>query len=286
MITLIRGMKWALVLILSCATAYIVPGLLQIYQNKYIIGGLIFSVTILLYIISCFFINFYTIFILIIISNIFFIFSIIYFIVDYSKGRVDFNIAAIRRNAITSLILFAVFYHEYVVPWTPYREHEAESVSGVSMEPLLQNRDSLMVLWADDLTVSLGDVVFWWNPDSGDLDYRMGRVVGMPGDSVAIDQGKIWRNGDLFTYNCQSENGPVTCDESLSPDDEAYRVWVADDGFHPEPVSLDRILDGHRFIVPDNRDTRDGTPIGHQVDVAHITYVVLGRNFPNPGPID
>ncbi len=86
-------------------------------------------------------------------------------------------------------------------------------VKGHSMEPSLQDGDRLVVdraafryggIWR-------GDVVVLRYPRNPEVDF-VKRVVGVPGDRVALRNGQLWVNGamasDDWTCICDSETTP------------------------------------------------------------------------------
>lgn len=130
-------------------------------------------------------------------------------------------------------------------------------VSGSSMEPTLQDRDSLLV---DKLSYRFKDperfdiVIFPYQ--YGEKQYFIKRVIGLPGETVQIDyDGNIYVNGELL--------------------DEHYGAEVIlDPGRAVDEITLD---EGEFFVMGDNRnhsmDSRD-------ISVGNINKKdILGKAF-------
>jgi len=118
----------------------------------------------------------------------------------------------------TLLLVFAVFLAIYVFLFRPFQ------VSGDSMRPTFHNKQyiltNLIVLKFEK--PKLGDVIVFKAPPSPEKDY-IKRVIGVPGDTVNLNDGRVYRNGNLLdeskylnssvkTYGGSflSEGNPVT----------------------------------------------------------------------------
>lgn len=64
-------------------------------------------------------------------------------------------------------------------------------VNGESMQPTYQDSDRLVVLYTKDLSVN--DTVVVWSQSLN--EYIVKRVVGVPGDTVVLENGVLSRNG-------------------------------------------------------------------------------------------
>ena len=103
-------------------------------------------------------------------------------------------LAAIGRQRLLLDVLlgasFMVVVHLFVV--------QISIVKGHSMEPSLQDGDRLVV---DRVSCSLGemhrgDVVVLRYPRNPEVDF-VKRIVGLPGDRVALRNGQLWVNGAM-----------------------------------------------------------------------------------------
>jgi len=103
-------------------------------------------------------------------------------------------LAAIGRQRLLLDVLlgaaFMVVVHLFVV--------QISIVKGHSMEPSLQDGDRLVV---DRVSCSVGemhrgDVVVLRYPRNTEVDF-VKRIVGLPGDRVALRNGQLWVNGAM-----------------------------------------------------------------------------------------
>ncbi len=130
-------------------------------------------------------------------------------------------------------------------------------VSGSSMEPTLQDRDSLLV---DKLSYRFKDpdrfdiVIFPYH--YGEKQYFIKRVIGLPGETVRIDyDGTIYVNGEVLEENYGAE-------------------VILNPGRAVDEITLE---EGEFFVMGDNRnhsmDSRD-------ISVGNIKKTdILGKAF-------
>ncbi len=111
------------------------------------------------------------------------------------------------------------------------------------------------LVWVDKISLrsgdpSFGDVVLAREPDSGQLVVK--RVVGVPGDSVGIEDGALVRNGEIVV--------------------EAYTNQRDMAGFYfgPDPVPP-----GHVFLLGDNRFTSSDSRAYGPVPISGLEGRVL-----------
>ncbi|MEQ1635025.1 MAG: signal peptidase I [Planctomycetota bacterium] len=134
-----------------------------------------------------------------------------------------------RHRYVLDLLVGAglmVLFHLFVV--------QISVVKGHSMEPSLCDGDRLVV---DRVTCSLGevargDVVVLQYPRNPTVDF-VKRVVGLPGDRIALRSGQLWVNGEMAAdewtciadfettnevdvpagcYFVLGDNRPISCD--------------------------------------------------------------------------
>ncbi|MBD2848365.1 signal peptidase I [Paenibacillus sp. IB182496] len=110
------------------------------------------------------------------------------------------------------------------------------TVEGSSMEPTLEEREWLFV---NKIVYFVGhpkrgDIVITKDPEHGigRKEYLVKRVIGVPGDTIAVRDGRLYRNGE--------------------PVDEPYtNTWIEDPDFAPVEVEP-----GTYFVMGDNRRSR------------------------------
>lgn len=99
-------------------------------------------------------------------------------------------------------------------------------VNGDSMQPTYLDGDRLAVLYTKNLEVN--DIAVAWSRNLE--EYIVKRVIGVPGDTIAIKDGRLYRNGImLLEFYIREEH------------------WKADD----RTVVLQ---DGQYFLLGDNRN--------------------------------
>ncbi len=120
------------------------------------------------------------------------------------------------------------------------------TVDGASMMETLQDGDKLYVsvLSARIQGYEHGDVVICHYP--GRKDYIVKRLIGLPGDTVMVDHGQVYVNGEAL------EEDYVT---------------------HPNPYTYPEITleEGQYFVLGDNRAVSHDS---HSSDVGPVTEIV------------
>lgn len=102
-------------------------------------------------------------------------------------------------------------------------------VEGQAMMPTVRDGDRVLI-WKVVEEINRGDIVVFWYPDDPSKSY-IKRVIGMPGEEVMIENGKVLING--------------------SPVDEPYMHadYRSSDSM-PGPI---HVKDHHYFVLGDNR---------------------------------
>lgn len=166
-------------------------------------------------------------------------------------GSMFFEIA---KYTIISLILVA-----------PFRIYVAQPfiVSGESMSPTLEPQEYLVV---DQLTYRRiepvrGDVVIFKYPLDTSV-YFVKRVVGLPGETVRIDQGVV-------TIQGRGSSTPVRLDEpyvsSIVQNQRASEITLADDEY---------------FVLGDNRKESSDSRVWGPLQRKYVVGRAFARIFP------
>ena len=118
---------------------------------------------------------------------------------------------------------------------------ELVRVDGDSMLPTLTTDERLFVEKISKLSedgLNIGDIIIVHYPGEENKSY-VKRIVGLPGDKLKVENGKLWRNGVLIQEN-------YTLDSRMNYDFEEY--IVPEDSY---------------FVLGDNRhDSMDSRVVG------------------------
>ena len=142
-----------------------------------------------------------------------------------------------------------------------------------SMLPTVRRGDRFLVnrLAYRSLPIQRGDVVVFINPNNRFQKY-VKRVVALPGDTVAVEDGVLSINGkpvaqsDISAQVASSDSGGKVCTETLGG--RTYRVLVdaqnADlEKAPPTDLAPTKIPNGRCFVLGDNRNrSRDSRVFG------------------------
>ena len=129
-------------------------------------------------------------------------------------------------------------------------------MSGKSMEPALRNDERLTARPTGFLPIARGSV--YLVRKRGEV--RALRVIGLPGDKVAMIGGGVFLNGRAAYYSDPDPAGlaghcakgaPLFRREHL-PDNEAHVVMACDYSFGPDMPAI-VVPAGHYFLLGDNR---------------------------------
>lgn len=160
---------------------------------------------------------------------------------------------------------------------------QAFYIPSESMEPLLEKNDRVIVdkLAYDFNDVARGDVIVFTKPpeqrNDGITDL-IKRVVGLPGDSVVIDDGSVYINGALLdepylppgTFSAPGAGTPTPGASGAAP-----RCGRTDPCVVPE---------GHLFVMGDNRSNSKDS---RWPDVGYVSSdLLVGRAFVRVWPLE
>jgi len=196
-------------------------------------------------------------------------------------------------KTIGSAILLAMFIRIVLF--------EAFEIEGPSMEPTLLNGDRVVVSkfsYGLFLPFMNEAVVNWGRPDAGDVVIVRSprdnvdivkRVIGLPGDTIELREGVIYRNGEAVPHVSQgscrdrADSGPFGCEwveEKLG--DHTYRISHNLDSLRttraPITVEPDRI-----YVLGDHRDRSNDSRALGTIPTARIKGHVLSIYWSSEG---
>lgn len=124
-----------------------------------------------------------------------------------------------------------------------------------------------------------GDIVVFDSPADGTRLVK--RVVGLPGDRVAMLHNRIFINGEEVSYQGMNQqqarevwpqHPPLLLQERLGQVD--HTVAVHDDRYSPYQSFPERVIpEGHYFMMGDNRDNSGDSRIFGTVD----SHLIAGK---------
>lgn len=138
---------------------------------------------------------------------------------------------AFLLSVVTTLILFWTFFRIGCVPST-------------SMVPTFEVGDVFII--QKTKSVALDKVVIFYQEINGEQDILVKRCVGLPGDTIAVHDGKLYRNGEAL-------DEPYLNEEVIYGEFEEYTV--------PE---------GKMFVMGDNRNNSYDSRYFGPVDLDNV----------------
>ena len=100
------------------------------------------------------------------------------------------------------------------------------TVIGISMENTLYNGQSILVNRLSYLLTEpkQGDIVVFYPNGNRNTHYYVKRVVAVPGDSVLINQGKLYVNGRVTDYHYDKIADPGIAENELTLGEDEFFV--------------------------------------------------------------
>jgi len=145
-------------------------------------------------------------------------------------------------NSFLEIMLLVIIALAIVIPVRTYI-FQPFIVNGSSMEPNFYSGDYLIV---DEFTYNFinkperGDVVVFDYPLNTNFKY-IKRIIGLPGETVSIEDGKI----KITT----TEGEEIILDENEYLSDESIKEWVYSNNLREETLG-----DSEYFVLGDNRN--------------------------------
>lgn len=165
----------------------------------------------------------------------------------------QFSFEAIKIVVLASITVFVV--RSYI--FKPFY------VKGSSMQPNFDGHDYLIV---DQLTYNFrkpkrGEVVVF-RPPIGQKDYYLKRIIGLPGERVRIENGKV-----------------IICDVSCKVLKEKY---IKEEDLNLEGTYSVTLGEDQYFVLGDNRDNSSDSRIFGPIDREAIVGKIWFRGYPIP----
>ena len=159
------------------------------------------------------------------------------------------------KDWIISILIAVVlaFFIRYIIV-------ELYMVEGPSMQPTLVTNERLVVnkFIYRFKTPQHGDIVVFRYPRDPSRDF-IKRVIGVPGDTIEVNDGRVFVNGQL-------QNEPYILERTR--------------GFYP----LETVPEGHIFVMGDNRNNSEDSRFS---DVGFVPYdLVKGKAIVIFWPLD
>jgi signal peptidase I len=203
----------------------------------------------------------------------------------YAPPTPEDDVSSRRRSTARTVVEWVVIVLGAVVVALLIRTFVAQAfyIPSESMEPALERHDRVVVnkLTYDFDDVSRGDVIVVSKPPGQAADGvadLIKRVVGVPGDTLVIQDGAVYLNGSLLrepylppgTFTAPGSGTPLPGADGLAP-----RCGTEDPCVVP---------DGHVFVMGDNRSTSKDS---RWTDLGYVSSEQLvGRAFVRVWPIN
>ena len=153
---------------------------------------------------------------------------------NFNRRRRKINFDKVRYVLIFAAEIAAVVLLAFGVVLAFGKQVEC---SNASMEPTYETSDILLVntiayKFAEPKT---GDVIAFKPTSNVNASYSVKRVIGIPGDTIYISNGRIYLNDELYKENLEVER-------------------IDNPGIAASPITL---LDDQYFVLGDNRNSSE-----------------------------
>lgn len=200
-------------------------------------------------------------------------------------------------NSLPAYIAVALAVFVYQEGLRTYKNEGSFRISGASSLPTLLPGDYVTGSGRTPIALERGQLVAFRHPTAHETFHVM-RVVGIPGDTVQIREGKPHINGrpavhtPLEDYVPPAHVGPATAFRQVLetlPNGRSYRTIHRNTGEPLRDTGPVTVPDGHYFVLGDNRDDAldSRTPTIGLVPADHIVhklaYVWWSKEFSRLG---
>ncbi len=191
-------------------------------------------------------------------------------------------LTAFNRARVYAVAILALFFfnHGSAVLMHRLSALSTFNVAGTWNLPTI-GKDEKLLAWKGyfrDHAPRRGDLAAYERrDDAGRPIYLIGRVVGLPGDRVALRDGRVVLNGNPLAHRA---TGPTRSIES-QPNGRSYEILDTITGGPHDDTPEYVVPDGGYFVLGDNRDdTRDSRMVSvgmvSREDLRDLPVVVIG----------
>lgn len=162
------------------------------------------------------------------------------------------------NNALIGILITAMVIIVSVIATHFINGAGVAFVKGDSMRPSLE--DGELIMYAKDETIERFDIVLAHDNHNGDVIVK--RVVGLPGEDIAIIEGSLYIDGKEYVES-------YLHDDIKTYNQEVHRIQLADNEYYVMGDNRDNSTDS-RVIGPITKDNVIGT--------VHRTLRIAGDN--------
>ncbi len=179
--------------------------------------------------------------------------------------RLKYKLKLMKNILMACIVLVCIFF---LITLKTHR------VSGVSMAPTFANKDRIVV--TKGKTPSRLDIVTF-SPKDKPKDSYVKRVVGLPGDTIWLEENKLFINHQIK----EGTKAPVSNTDKRAIDlpDGTIKINVSVDVMN-QLAGLTKIPKNHYFLLGDNRNHSTDSRMMGLIEENQIEGVVSFRYYP------